>query len=105
MLYYNMNAVPHNILLSKLERYGFDGWTIQWLQDQAQRVVANGSMSVWRLVTSGVPQGSVLELILFSISNSDTYSGAECTPIKFDDDTKQWGAVTHQRDGMPYRRT
>ena len=55
------------------------------MEGSSQRALVNGSVSGWRLVVSGAPQGSVLEPV--GIFISDTDDGIECAVSKFAGDT------------------
>jgi len=91
------DAVLHDTLVSKLERYGFDRWITQWvrncLESCTQSVAVNGLMSRWRPETSGLPHMSVLRQALFDIFVVNMDSGTECTLSKFVNDAKLCGAV------------
>ena len=63
------DTVDHDILLGKLEHYGIRGITNKWfetyLKDRQQFVSNNGYNSRCASMSIGVPQGSVLGLLLF----------------------------------------
>lgn len=50
------DGIPNNIILSKLETYGFDGWTLWWVRNWLN---GHNSMSGWKSVLSGVSWGGL----------------------------------------------
>ena len=60
------DVVDHNLLLQKLDLYGFNEDTIAWfksyLNNRRQTVSINGSLSKLLPVTSGCPKGKFWDL-------------------------------------------
>ena len=79
------------ILLSKLEHYGFRGtsnlWFKNYLNGRKQFTSIRGADSSLKEISCGVPQGSILGPILFLILINDLPKASKFFTILFADDT------------------
>ena len=82
----------HERLMLKVNAHGIQGnaerWIRNWLAGHREWVCINLSNSNWAPITSGVPQGSVLGLLLFIIYINDQDTNIVSKMSKFADDTK-----------------
>ncbi|KAK7094204.1 hypothetical protein V1264_007857 [Littorina saxatilis] len=103
------DTVPHARLIAKVEAHGIHGNVLNWIRnflaDRHQQVIVNGTHSDKAPVTSGIPQGSVLGPLLFTLYINDLPSQVTSSVKLFADDTKLYtrtdvpsGPVVMQED-------
>ena len=90
------DTLDHAILLRRLEStFGISGLALSWfesyLSDRTQSVVVGSLMSIPIPLVFGVPQGSVLGPVLFTLYSqplSDVLARHSCDYHKYADDTE-----------------
>ena len=96
------DTVPHRRLLQKLTSFGIHGNVLKWIEsflsNRVQQVVLNGHKSSTIPVTSGVPQGSVLGPLLFTMFVNEIPSIVSSPVLLFADDTKIFRVIRNGED-------
>ena len=86
------DTVHHNVVLDKLKHMGILGKELMWfesyLSGRSQYVDINGNLSEELIVSTGVPQGSLMGVLLFQIVINDLRNALKhTTGILYADDT------------------
>ena len=86
------DCISHDLLIAKLEAYGFAKsalmFVYDYLKNRKQRTNVNGSYSSWRDIKKGVQQGSILGPLLFNIFINDIFYFIDKSKLAiFADDT------------------
>ena len=91
------DKVWHKILILKLSHNGISGNLLYLLKDflkyRKQRVVLNGQNFLWKRITSGAPQGSILGPLLFLNYINDLLDGLSSNCKLFADDASLFSVV------------
>lgn len=86
------DSVPHMRLMKQINSFGItgkaSGWIRSFLNNRTQKVRVNGTESSWAPVLSGIPQGSILGPVLFSLFINDMPNNVKSLISLFADDTK-----------------
>ena len=91
------DCIPHDLIIAKLAAYGFGTNALRLihnhLSNRKQRVKINSVYSIWKDISHGVPQGSILEPLLFNIHLCDLFYFLENTDIaSYADDNTLYSA-------------
>ncbi|CAH2106212.1 unnamed protein product [Euphydryas editha] len=97
------DRINHNILLDKLFNAGIRGDLLRWfssyISNRSQAVVLNNYSSSWVSIPSGVPQGSLLGPLLFTIYINDIVSCFQSSHLLcFADDMKVFATIESRAD-------
>ena len=94
--------VWHEGLLYKLKSMGISGELYNLLENylsgRFQRVILNGQTSSWRPVLAGVPQGSILDPLLFLIYINDLPNELKSNAKLFADDKSLYTIVKDKNE-------
>ena len=84
------DVINHDILLKKLNVYGIRGivnkWFASYLCDRSQFVDIDGNTSSSQSISCGVPQGSILGLLLYLIYVNDIHRSCNSNILSSADD-------------------
>ena len=71
------DTLKHDLLIPKLEAYGLSmnsfRYIRRYLNQRLQGTGANNSFTLWKDIIAGVPQGSILDPLLFNININDIF--------------------------------